>query len=287
MSNTPEQYNATDARPRPGRRWYVLSAAILLLSFGLVFAVVLNTGKNVRDRIEAMPRFVGPTDEGGFVLTIEEPGRYNVFYENLGTLGGRPFDTPRHQVWTDPLATSMACTLTHVETGETVKVRLPEVGGNADKRDVNQDLIFPYNFPGLQGHGVWVFEAEAAGDYRFDLAYKDAVLLDPEDVEIPPELTRSERREMLSEEGEAYDTERRDAIERAALAHVEPVDVLFAVGPDPTQGGYFNLLGVKGAATVLAFGFTASVLITLVTFMLRNGHVTPRGQLADVRRMGD
>ena len=62
--------------------------------------------------------------------------------------------------------------------------------------------------------------------------------------------------------------------------------MLFAVGPDPTCGSFFNVIGLKGAATVLAFGFTFAVLTSLVTLMLRSGHVIPRGEIEHVRRMG-
>src|SRR5690606_7006136 len=134
-----------------------------------------------------------------------------------------------------------------------VELRLPGVGAVVDKRVVTKDLIYTYDFAGRQGHGAWVFEADQPGDYRVVLQYVDAVRLEPDDVTVPPELTKAQMKTMTSAQGEAYEAKRRDAVERAALAHLEPVDVLFAVGPDPTAGGFFELIGLKGAATILAF----------------------------------
>ena len=279
--DTPDQ---PAKRPAPSRRWYLLALALLLGSAALFVAVVVSKAKTMRDRIEPMPRFVAPTGEDGFVFTAEHPGKYNLFYENLGQLDGRTFDTPRRQIWTTFDAPAMSCTVTRVDTGKPVAVRLPGVGEVVDKREITKDLVVAYDFNGRQGHSAWVFEAEQPGDYRIDLAYDDAVRLKPGDVTIPPALTRADQKTMTSDQGKAYEENRRDAIERAALAQLEPVDVLFAVGQDPTQGGFFELIGLKGAATIFAFGFTISVLIALVTFMLRSGSVTARGELSQVQR---
>lgn len=276
----------TPTRKRPSRGWYVLSAVVLIGSVSLFIVVLKNKMQVMQDRIESLPRFVGPTGDAGFIVTVDEPGKQNIFHENLGTLDGRSFDTPRRQVWTTFDAPAMHCEVTFVQTGQATEVRLPGVGEVSDKREVTKDLVVPYNFNGRQGHSVWVFEAPDAGDYRIVLTYDDAVLLEPGDVAVPPELTKAQKKEMVSGEGADYEAARRDAVERAALAELEPIDVLFAVGPDPTQGSFFNVIGLKGAATVLAFGFTFSVLTSLVTLMLRGGHVTPRGELNDVRRLG-
>ena len=263
---------------------YVLAAVLLLGSAAVFAGVLLSKAALVRERIEPMPRFVGPTGDEGVVITADEPGKQNIFHENKGTLDGRSFDTPRRQVWTNFDAPSMTCVVTRVDTGEEVEVRLPGVGETQDKRVVTKDLVYAYDFAGRQAHSAWVFEADKPGDFRVVLKYREAVALEVEDIEIPPELTRADKKRMAQADGEAYEAERRDAVERASLAQLEPIEVLFAVGPDPTRGGFFELFGLKGAATVLAFGFTFSVLIALVTYMLRAGHVTPRGELTDARR---
>ena len=202
---------------------------------------------------------VGPTGDEGFVVTIDEPGTQNIFYENRGTLGDQLFDTPRRQVWTTFETPSMTCTVTRVDTGEAVEVRMPGKEDEPEKSRTSKDLVYTYNFMGRQGHGAWVFDADKPGDYRITLAYKDAIAKPAEDFQIPPELTREDKKQMTQAAGDAYEAERRDLIEQAALASLEPIDVLFAVGPDPTRGGYFNVIGLKGAATILAFGFTSSV----------------------------
>ena len=271
---------------RPSRKWYALSAAVLIASASLFIIVLINKSKVMRDRIEPLPRFVGPTDEAGFIVTVTEPGKQNIFHENLGTLDGRAFDTPRRQVWTTFDTPAMHCVVTHADTGEAIEVRLPGVGEISDKREITKDLVITYDLGDRQGHSAWVFKAAQPGDYRIVLTYDEAVLLEPGDVVVPPELTKTQKKEMISGEGADYEAARRDAVERAALAELEPIDVLFAVGPDPTQGSYFNVIGLKGAATVLAFGFTFAALTSLVVLMLRGGHVTPRGEIEHIQRMG-
>ncbi len=284
MDATAEQPAPPEQRRAPSRRWYLLALVLMVGSVAVFAGAVMSKAAHLKKQIEQMPRFVAPTGEAGFIVTIDMPGKQNLFYENRGTLEGRTFDTRRRQVWTTFDTPSMTCVVTHVETGNRAEVRLPGVGETTDKREVTKDLVYPYDFAGRQGHSAWVFEANQPGDYRIVLRYKDAVRLEPGDIDIPKELTRAEQKEMLSGAGEQHEEARREAIEQAALAELQPVDVLFAVGPDPTRGGFFALVGLKGAATVLAFGFTFSVLITLVTYMLRNGHVTPRGEMSEVRR---
>lgn len=273
-------------RKRPSRMWYLLSAVVLAGSAGLFAVVLINKARALQQQIESMPRFVGPTDEAGVVITIEKPGTQHIFYENLGELDGKTFNTRRRQVWTTYEAPSMACTVTDAETGEPVAVRLPGQSESEKKSKTSQDQVVPYNRAGKQGHSVWVFDAKSPGEYRIAIAYDQAVYLEPGDVEVPPELSKAEKKEILEADGTIYEADRREAVERAALAELEPIDVLFAVGPDPTVGSFFKVIGLKGAATVLAFGFTFAVLTSLVTLMLRSGHVTPRGEMQRVRRFG-
>lgn len=281
------QTTASTAGPKPSRKWYALAAVLFVGSAGVFATSLINKWHVVRDQIDPMPRFVGPTGEAGFVFTAATPGKYNIFYENRGTLEDRSFDTPRRQIWTNFDAPSMTCLVERMDDAKAAEVRLPGVGEINDKRVITKDLVYAYDLPGRQGHSAWVFEADQPGDYRIVLNYIDAVRVDPGDIDIPAELSKAEQKQMTTAQGEAYEAIRRDAIENASLAELEPVDVLFAVGPDPTRGGFFELLGLKGAATLLAFGFTFSVLIALVTLMLRGGHVTPRGELSAVKRMGE
>lgn len=285
MESTPHPTEPNAPRPRPSRRWYVLAAALLVASVAVFVLVLVGQRQFMHAQIDAMPRFVGPTGADGFVVTLDQPGKVNLFYENRGSLDGRSFDTPRRQVWTNFDTPSMRCTVTHVDSGEAVAVRLPGVGEVNDKTKVTRDLVIPYDLPERQGHSAWVFDVDRPGDYRIVLDYVDAVYDEPGSITIPSALTKAQKKQMLAADGEAYDADRRNKMEQASLAELEPVDVLFAVGPDPTAGGYFQVIGIKGAATVLAFGFTFSVLIALVTFMLRSGHVTPRGELAKVKRV--
>lgn len=281
----------SNAEPKPtrvpSRRWYLLAACMLIGSLAVFVVTLVGKQQIIKERIEPMPRFVGPTDKAGAVVTIDQPGKINIFHENTGTFEGKHFNTPRRQVWTTFDRPSMTCTVTKADSGEVVAVRLPGVGEAWDKTKPTADLVYTYNVAGRVGHSAWVFDAVEAGDYRVTLAYVDAVSLEPGDVEIPAEVTKAEKKTMDAAEGAARDAARRDAMERASLAELDPIDVLFAVGPDPTRGGYFEVIGVKGAATILAFGFTFSILITLVTFMLRSGNYTQRGEMDDIKRLGE
>jgi len=276
---------STDPQHRkPSRLWYALSTAILLISLGVFVAAIASKAAAVRERIEAMPRFVGPS-VGGSVVELTEPGQYIVFHENQGSYDGKAYDTPRRQVWPTFASPSMTCTIVSESDGKPIEPRLPGVDNPVkDKREVNTDLVPAYDTAGRQGHGVWVFNIDQPGAYRVTLVYVPEVAMSVEDVQIPPVLTRDMQSGMTSEQGKAYEQQRRDAEEALELARLEPVDVLFAVGQDPSRGSYFNLIGIKGAATVFAFGFTASVIIALVTLMLRGGHVTPRGELSKAQR---
>lgn len=271
---------------RPSRKWYLLSAIVLVASLAVFLVALRQKISYLHDQLAPMPRFVGPTGESGTVVTLVQPGTHNIFYENRGSFEGKAYDTHRRQVWTTFEAPAMTCTVTHVQSGESVEVRLPGKSETEKKSKTSEDQIVAYDLSGMQGHSAWVFDAKDAGDYNITLAYDAAVYREPGSVQIPPELSKAEKKEMLSEDGIIYEALRREAIEQASLASLEPIEVLFAVGPDPTRGSFFNVIGLKGAATVLAFGFTFAALTSLVTLMLRGGHVTPRGELQHVRRIG-
>ncbi|MFI4862407.1 MAG: hypothetical protein ACIAXF_17210 [Phycisphaerales bacterium JB063] len=276
------------SRRRPSRGWYVLSLLILLVSLGVFVAAVLDGRRQAWSEIESMPRLVGPTASAGVELELHEPGEHVVYYENLGTFEGRSFDTPRHQVWTTPTTPAMVCTVTRVEDGEAVAVRLlGQTGDDPAALDADRDTSVIYgraDGTGRQGTGVWTFDVPEAGRYRVVLSYVDAVMLDPSAVEVPEPLTRREQAETDFAVAEQLEADRNEALARRALASLEPIDVLFAIGGDPTAGGFFQVLGLRGAATILAFGFTIATLMSLLTLMLRTGQVTERGKLEDVRR---
>ena len=290
----PEGSPSADGPSRPSRCGYFVAAAILVLSLSVFVLVVEQGRRSTRAAVEAMPRLVGPTGGGGVELTLPEAGEYAVYYENLGTLPGREgegdrvFDTPRLQVWTTPTRASMSCSVTPVRDGvsqDPLDVRLLGQSGNVPATlDAGRDVAVIYDLEARQGAGVWTFTVAEPGPYRIAVSYLDAVDLDTGAVTVPEALTRGEQSQMRFEDVEQHEQQRAEAISSDALASLEPVDVLFAVGQDPTAGAYFNVLGLKGAATLLAFGLTASVVIALVTWMLRAGQVTRRGTMEDVQR---
>ena len=274
-------------RKRPSRTWYLVSAVVMLASLAVFVFTVRAKSSYLHGQIEPMPRFAAPTGEDGTIVSLDARGKHNLFYENRGSLEGKTYDTPRRQIWTTYASPSMTCTVTHVETGVEIEVRLPGQSDAEAKSKTSKDQIVAYDLAGMQGHSAWVFDVDQPGDYRIVLTYDEAVYLEPGEIEIPPELTKQQKKEMLSADGEAYEAARRTAIEKALLTELKPVDVLFAVGPDPTVNSFFNVIGLKGAASVLAFGFTFAALTSLVTLMLRGGHVTPRGETQSIKRLGE
>lgn len=279
------------ARRRPSRGWYGLALVILLVTGGVFAAVVVNGRAGAHRAVDQMPRFVGPTPEAGAVLDLAEPGDYIVYYENHGTLPAadgvpaRRFDTHRLQVWTTPTRPSMACTVTRAGEEQDVTVRLlGQTGDRPAEFDADRDVGVIYDLGDRQGAGVWTFRVDEPGAYRVHLAYLPDVYLDADAVEVPAALTRDEQSRMRFVDVQQHEEQRAEALGRSALAALEPVEVLFAVGPDPTGGSFFNVAGLKGAAALLAFGLTASTVIALVTLMLRTGQVTERGRMEDVRR---
>ncbi|MEM9414248.1 MAG: hypothetical protein AAGA29_02065 [Planctomycetota bacterium] len=258
---------------------------ILLVSAGVFVAAVMDGRSRSWSRIDSMQRFVGPTAGGSVVVELAEPGEYVVYYENLGTFEGRAFDTPRHQVWTTPTMPAMTCKVSPADAGDALHVRLLGQTGDAPAEfDKDRDVEVIYRRDDRQGAGVWTMQVPEAGRYRIDIAYLDAVALDPASIEVPDPLTRDEQSQTAFADAEQHEADRQLALARKAVASLEPVDVLFAIGRDPTAGGFFQVLGLRGAATVLAFGFTIASLMALVTLMLRTGQVTERGTMENVRR---
>ncbi|XAM00428.1 hypothetical protein OT109_03370 [Phycisphaeraceae bacterium D3-23] len=280
--------SADPPRKRPSRGWYVLAFLLLLVSGGVFVAAVLDGRSRAWAQIESMQRFVGPTDAGGVVLDLAEPGEYVVYYENLGDFEGASFDTPRHQVWTTPTMPAMTCRVAPADGGDALHVRLlGQTGDIADEFDQDRDTAVIYgrsDGTGRQGTGVWTMVVPEPGRYRIDVAYVESVMLDPVSIEVPVPLTRDEQSQTDFADAERHEADRQTAEARRALASLEPVDVLFAIGRDPTEGGFFQVLGLRGAASILAFGFTIATLMALVTLMLRTGQVTERGTMENVQR---
>lgn len=292
------------ARRRPSRKWYLLALAIVLVTAGVFVLTILGARRKSWAAIEAMPRWVAPTPtaesnaaapgstsgepEHGVVIELPAAGDYVVYYESRGLFEGRLYDTPVHQVWTTPTLAAMTCAVAPADGGAPLTVRLlGQTGDTPGEMDADRDTSVIYRQDvedGRQGTGIWAVSVPAAGRYVVDIAYREPVYLTPEEVEVPPELTRDEQSQMRFEDVERYEQERAEQLAKLALASLEPTDVLFAIGPDPTAGSYFNVAGLKGAATLLAFGLTAGAIIALVTLMLRTGSVTERGTMENVRR---
>ena len=288
-------------RSIPSRKWYALAGAILIVTFSVYVMAVVSQHRSSWAFINAWPRFIVP-DEQGAVVTIDKPGEYVIYYENRGTLDGRSFDTPRRQIWTTAASPAMTCAVTRLPEntahesgealdsggdsgGEVIDVHLRgDVGPVEGESPPDTELLIAYKSEQRVGYGVWGFVADQPGEYRIQTAYVEAVYLTVEDIAVPEELTREAQAQMTFAQAQAYSQNRRDMEERLELAAMEPIEVLVAVGQDPTQGGYFNFIGLKGAAAVAAVGFTAASIIALVVLMLRTGQVTERGTLEEASR---
>ena len=132
---------------RPTWWWYVAAAVLAGAGAGVFLVTVLGEAAAYRERVAAFERFVAP---GEAELTLRAGARRTVFYENLGLLDGRRFETPQRPM------PRMAC-----------RVMGPG-GGAVEVRQVERVVV--YDLAGedgrRQGHGMWEFAAGQAGGYR-------------------------------------------------------------------------------------------------------------------------
>ncbi len=137
-------------------------------------------------------------------------------------------------------------------------------------------------------HLVYYERMGVVGDEQIDTRERFAALpkmnvdlYGPDGVRVP--LTRSSDTEaqmfnggMASSEWE-FESPAAGTY-RMTAAHSNPIEdrVLLAVGPPVADGVLSAWTGPFGGASVLAFSFVFAAIVTLVTWALRRGDVTPR-----------
>ena len=221
-------------RPRPG---LIVTGLLLIVAVIALFVVgVLRFKAEVEAGILAMQRFDGP----GEVVLALEAGPQVICHEYAGQ--GVP-QTSSTQVRIDNLHTSISLQVTgpNDEVIETWLAGLPKDPAELEAIQenprgtlaTNRGLIIYRDQcqAGYSGSGVWLFDAPVSGDYTFSLAYLDGVSASLYDFD---------------DNSESYEV---------ALAKIQPLHVGFAVGKDPLGLMLFDVRGVKGLASIAAFGF--------------------------------
>ena len=83
------------------------------------------------------------------VVTLAEPGKYTIYYENRGELHGERFDTERRLAWPGRGTIVLACRVAYLEASDADAVEGAE--RPVVVRLVNQSEV--YDFDDAQGHG--------------------------------------------------------------------------------------------------------------------------------------
>lgn len=265
MHTTPSVTDEASAPPkRQSKRAYVLALLILVLSAGVFAGSIMLEDRRLNTAIDGLHRFIGP---GVTELDLDEAGTLLVFYENRSEHAGQAYDTPRRLVWPFQDTRAMTLRVTEMATGEAMEARDPE-------------RIVVLDRSGREGKAVWQFTAPSAGRYRVETAWREesplAIYRDPEAFDSAREAwvqaRQAEHDALQLAEGSEAATFDPAAVPFPGrlLREFAPQPVVLSVGPDPVGFAYFQVIGLKGGATVLALGFTASVLIVLLTYVHQN-----------------
>jgi len=128
----------------PGRRWYVLAAAIFIAG-AAVAGMLLYT--RLQSLASELPQFVVP---GSVEIDLAEAGTYTIFHERVSVVDGR--------YYTADDVSDLAVTLESQATGAGIALAAPA-------------LTTSYEFGGRSGVSILSFEIGKPGRYRLAAAY--------------------------------------------------------------------------------------------------------------------
>ncbi|MEM6393745.1 MAG: hypothetical protein AAF797_13300 [Planctomycetota bacterium] len=267
---------------RPGRGWYGAAVLMVLATAGLFGYAVWSKQQVMLERVEGFTRFVVPVDGAVGEVEVAEPGMYTVFYENIGAFEGRRFETPRRLVW--PFQDEIALRVKVAGPSEDGVEQLAlssvrQADGRTLQGDVDSDadseltgrarpaVIYQTRgvgsgddaMAGRAGLGFYQFEAVTAGVYRIEVGWKGQ-----DEFAVPIFRTVEERDAAKAAAGD-------EVFAGRVMGEYVPQPVLLAVGKDPvSEDVLFDIFGLKGAASLLAFAFTGAAVMVVVTWVRRH-----------------
>ncbi|MEM1211342.1 MAG: hypothetical protein AAGI68_03495 [Planctomycetota bacterium] len=280
-----ESESTSDAGARrPGRRWYAAAVLMVLVTGGVFAYAVWAKQRVMLERVEGFSRFVVTLDGGVGEVEVAEPGTYTVFYENIGDFEAQRFDTPRRLVWPfqDEIALRVAVTGPGGEAVEQLalsSVRQEDgrtLQGDVDREDGSEltgrarpAVIYQTRgavggedgagAAGRAGLGFYQFDAPVAGVYRVEVGWKGEA-----EFAVPIYRTVEERDAAKAAAGDG-------AFQGRVMGDFERQPVLLAVGKGPvSEDVLFDIFGLKGAASLLAFAFTGAAVMVVVTWVRRH-----------------
>ena len=157
---------AVDAPDRPGRGWYLLSLALLLVGVAAFVASISTARQQLDAAEEQLQRFVVP---GQVTLRFDEPGEHHLYYEKFGELDGERFDTYRKY---DGRMPRVLVTMTGPR-GEPVEVE-PVITEEPHRHRA-------HIYGGGRGNSEFVFDVERPGDHTLviepDSPFDDRLLM--------------------------------------------------------------------------------------------------------------
>ncbi|MEM6552874.1 MAG: hypothetical protein AAF750_12210 [Planctomycetota bacterium] len=278
-----ESFSAPVNDRRPGRGWYGAAVLLVLATGGLFAYAVWSKQQVMLERVEGFTRFIVPLEGGAGEVEVTEPGTYTVFYENVGEFEGKHFETPRRLVWPfqDEIALrvavmgpgggvveQLALSSERQEDGRTLQGDVDSAAGSELTGRARPAVIYQTQGSGegeanagRAGLGFYQFEAASAGVYRVEVGWKD-------DGEFAVPIFRT-----IEEREAAQPAERKpeDPLVGRVMGDFERQPVLLAVGKDPvSEDVLFDIFGLKGAASLLAFAFTGAAVMVVVTWVRRH-----------------
>ena len=132
----------------PGRKWYAVSAIVLVGGLVVAGLVLFSRLKGLGDELRQvmMP--------GEAELSLDRSGTYTIFHEHESIVEGRYYSSPE-------AIAGLAVRMTSGASGAPVELRAPPVRAT-------------YSFGGRSGVSIFSFEIDRPGSYRISAGYPDA-----------------------------------------------------------------------------------------------------------------
>lgn len=132
----------------PGRKWYAVSAIVLVGGLVVAGLVLFSRLQGLGDELQQV------MVPGEVELSLDRSGTYTIFHEYESMVEGRYYSSPE-------TITGLAVRVTSGARGTPVELRAPPVRAT-------------YSFGGRSGVSIFSFDIEGPGRYRVSAGYPDA-----------------------------------------------------------------------------------------------------------------